>query len=469
MVAHGREADREVTTLDDALALADSSQDEAVAELVEELRIPSVSTLPEHRSDCRRNADWLVARLEGLGFTAELVDVIEGGHPVLRADWTGRPGAPVLTIYGHYDVQPPDPLDEWISPPFEPVVTNGLVVARGVADNKGNHMAAIRAVDAWMKVGGPPCNVRFLIEGEEEIGGESLPIYVRNNASDLATDAIAVWDGGFSSDGQPSLCVGLRGLLYVDVTLTGAKTDLHSGGFGGVAPNACDALAGVLAALHDDKRRITVPGYYDDVREPDPDEMAKWHRDPEGAKRFEDLMGTTTFGEDDFSIEERLWTRPTLEVNGFIGGFTGHGAKTVIPARASAKVSMRLVPDQDPDKILDALTAYLRSLAPAGVSVDVVVHTSSPPVLLGADNAAARAAMEAWEAAMGKECVLVRTGGSIPVTTAFAEALGAPMIIGGVSSKDSGAHAPNEKLRLENYYGGIRMMIRFMQGLVDAT
>jgi acetylornithine deacetylase/succinyl-diaminopimelate desuccinylase-like protein len=469
MVAHAGEEDRQVSALDDALAVAARSRDEAVVELVEELRIPSVSTLPEHRDDCRRNADWLVARLEGLGFSAQLVDVLEGGHPVLRADWMGRPGAPVLTIYGHYDVQPPDPLDEWISPPFEPVVTNGLVVARGVADNKGNHMAAIRAIDAWMAAGGPPCNVRFLIEGEEEIGGESLPTYVRKEAHDLATDAIAVWDGGFSSDGRPALCVGLRGLLYVDVVLTGAKTDLHSGGFGGVAPNACDALAGVLAALHDETRRITVPGFYDDVVSPAPDEVAKWHRDSDLASTLADIMGTTLFGEESFSIEERLWTRPTLEVNGFVGGFTGHGAKTVIPSRASAKVSMRLVPDQDPDKILDALTSYLRALAPAGTSVEVHAHTSSPPVLLGADHVAARAAMTAWDEATGKGCVLVRTGGSIPVTTAFAEALGAPMIIGGVSSKDSGAHAPNEKLRLENYYGGIDMMIRFMQGLADGS
>jgi acetylornithine deacetylase/succinyl-diaminopimelate desuccinylase-like protein len=261
--------------------------------------------------------------------------------------------------------------------------------------------------------------------------------------------------------------VGLRGLLYTDVVATGSKIDLHSGGFGGVAPNACDALAIVLAALHDEKRAVTVPGFYDDVRPLDQDEQARWHRDPDGAARFEQLMGAGVVGEPGFSIEERLWTRPTLEVNGFTGGFTGHGAKTVIPARASAKVSMRLVPDQDPDAILKSLQAHVADLAPPGVSIEVTALTSSPPVLLGADHAPAQGAMRSWERAMGKPCVLVRTGGSIPVATAFAEAVGAPMIISGVSSKDSAAHAPNERLYLDNYYGGIDMMIRFMQEIAD--
>jgi acetylornithine deacetylase/succinyl-diaminopimelate desuccinylase-like protein len=452
-----------------ATALSKIDRETSLRELVEELRIPSVSTLPEHRADCRRNAEWLIERFQKLGFDTQLVDVLPDGHPVLRADWMGRPGAPVLTIYGHYDVQPPDPLDEWESPPFEPVVTDDLVVARGCADNKGNHLAAIRAVEAWMAAGGPPCNVRFLIEGEEEIGGESLPTYVRTNAGDLATDCVVLWDGGFSSDEQPSLCVGLRGLLYVDITCTGTATDLHSGGFGGIAPNACDALASVLASLHDRGRRITVPGFYDDVRDRDQQEQARWHRDPDADSRLKALMGTDTLvGESDFSIEERLWTRPTLEVNGFVGGFTGHGAKTVIPARASAKVSMRLVPDQDPDAIAKALQQHLSEIAPAGTRITCEVLTSSPPVSLGGSHPPARAAMSAWEEAMGRPAVLVRSGGSIPVATAFSEALDAPLIISGVSSKDSGAHAPNEKLRLENYYGGIHMMVRLMQGMADA-
>jgi acetylornithine deacetylase/succinyl-diaminopimelate desuccinylase-like protein len=393
--------------------------------------------------------------------------VIDGGHPVLRADWLGRPGAPLVTLYGHYDVQPPDPLDEWDSPPFEPVVKDGVVFARGCADNKGNHMATLKAVEHWMSAGGPPCNVRFLIEGEEEIGGESLPRYVKEHAADLATDCVVVWDGGFASDGHPSLVTGLRGLLYCDVEVQGTQTDVHSG-FGGLAPNACDALAIMLAALHDDKRRITVPGFYDDVVTPTAEEMALWHRNPDGEVSFKKLFGTDALvGEEDYSLEERSWTRPTLEINGIIGGFTGMGAKTVIAARARAKVSMRLVPRQDPHQIFDSLRSHLESLVGPAYSVTVKAHTSSPAVLLGADHDPARAAMRAWEEAMGMPCVVQRTGGSIPVANAFADALAAPMIISGVATKDSAAHGPNERLYLENFYGGIDMMIRFLQAIAD--
>ena len=455
--------------VEQALAAAEAGREEALNDLCEELRIPSVSTLLEHRDDCRHNAEWLVDRFEKMDFTTSLTDVKSDGHPVLRADWMGHPGAPTLTIYGHYDVQPPDPLDEWTTGPFDPRVIDGVLFARGCADNKGNHMAALKAAEFWMRLGGPPCNVRFLIEGEEEIGGESLPVYVRQHADELATDCLVLWDGGFSSDGQPSLVVGMRGLLYCDIVVSGTATDLHSGGFGGVAPNAADALAGMLAALHDSDRHITVPGFYDDVVDPDAAEVERWHRDPDGENRFKELMGVDALpGEKGYGIEERLWTRPTLEVNGLIGGFTGHGAKTVIPAQASAKVSMRLVPHQDANRILDSLTAFLIELAPPGISVTVRPHTSSPAVQLGADHAGAQASMRAWEAAMGRPCVLVRTGGSIPVATAFAESIECDMVISGVASKDSAAHAPNERLYLENYYGGIDMMIRLMQEIADA-
>ena len=458
-------------SLEAALAAAEAGRDKALADLVEELAIPSVSTLPEHRDDCRRNADWLIERLTHLGFECGLHDMLEGGHPVLRADWMQRDGAPTLTIYGHYDVQPPEPYELWDSPPFEARIEDGVLFARGCADNKGNHMASLKAVEAWMSVGGPPCNVRFLIEGEEEIGGESLPAYVRANASTLQTGGVVIWDGGFSSDSHPSLVVGLRGLLYTDVIVRGSARDLHSGGFGGVAPNACDALAWMLAQLHDDNRAVTVPGFYDNVRAPSESEMARWHRDPDGEVRFKELMGTDVVGEPGYSIEERLWTRPTLEVNGFIGGFTGHGAKTVIPAEASAKVSMRLVPGQDPDVILDAFTKHLKSIAPPGTTVEVIAHTGTPAVECDVDNPVAQAAMASWQEAMGRECVLLRTGGSVPVTVAFAEALGAdvPILVSGVASKDSAAHAPNERLYLENYYGGIDMMVRFLDSFAKAA
>ena len=454
-------------SLDNALEAAQAGRDESLAELVEELRIPSISTLPEHRDDCRRNANWLVDRFEALGFETELVDVRDGGHPVLRADWMQRPGAPVLTIYGHYDVQPADPLDEWDSDPFDPQVHDDVLVARGCADNKGNHMATLRAVTAWMQAGGPPVNVRFLIEGEEEIGGHSLPEYLRANASDLATDCVLLWDGGFSTDDSPALTSGLRGMLYVEIETSGAVRDLHSG-FGGAAPNPAMTLARILASLKDSDEHITVPGFYDDVRDPDPDEVARWHRSSD--EELKSLFGVDELvGEEGFGLDERMWVRPTLEVNGIVGGFTGTGMKTVIGAKALAKVSMRLVPDQDPDAILAALDKYVTSMSTPGVRASVTKLEAAPPVLCGYDHAGAKAAAKAFEEAFGRPAVLVRSGGSVPVATAFNEAVDAPMVISGIATKDCGAHGPNERLYLANYFGGIEMVVRFLQGFADAS
>src|SRR5437764_11075065 len=292
-------------SLERALELARAGRGAAEADLFEELRIPSVSTLPEHRADVRRNCEWLAERFRGLGLETSITDVAEGGHPVLRADWRGADGAPTLTIYGHYDVQPPDPLSEWRTPPFEPRVADGLVYARGCADNKGNHMAALKAAEYALAAGGPPVNLRFLLGGEEEITGPSLPTYVRQRAAELATDYVLVWDGGFSPDGRPELVTGLRGILYVQLDATGPAVDLHSGGYGGNAPNPLNTLARILGELKDRSGRVTIPGFYDGIEAPAAEDMADWDRSDAFAETLRGLMGATALeGEAEYSAAE---------------------------------------------------------------------------------------------------------------------------------------------------------------------
>jgi acetylornithine deacetylase/succinyl-diaminopimelate desuccinylase-like protein len=450
-----------------ALASAAAGRDADLKDLIEELRIPSVSTLPERREDCLRNANWLRDRFEKLGMKTEIVDVMTGGLPVVVADWKGRPGQPHLTIYGHYDVQPPDPMDEWNSPPFEPVIRDGLVFARGAADNKGNHMATVKAVEHLFAAGGPPVNLRFLIEGEEEISGESLPRYIRSNGSHLKTDAVLIWDSSFDEDGHPTLATALRGLLYVELHARGPAVDLHSGMFGGVAPNPINTLARIVGELKDRHGHITIPGFYDAVVRPDPDELEDWRKkDARYMETIKRMSGAKELeGEEGFLALERTGSRPTLDGNGFVGGFIGEGKKTVIPARASAKVSMRLVPNQDWKTILAALKKQVQELTTPGVDVRLDVLGSAPPVICGVDHRPATAMREAYKAAFGKETSLVRVGGSIPVAIDFQEAVGAPLVISGIAQSDSAIHSPNERLVLDNYYRGIDAVIRFICGL----
>jgi acetylornithine deacetylase/succinyl-diaminopimelate desuccinylase-like protein len=359
--------------LEGALRRAASDREADLDDLLEELRIPSVSTLPERREDCLRNARWLRDRFAKLGMDTEIVDVMDGGLPVVIADWNGRPGQPHLTIYGHYDVQPPDPLDEWESPPFKPEVRHGLLFARGAADNKGNHMATVKAVEHLFAAGGPPINLRFVIEGEEEISGESLPRYIRANSPRLKTDAVLIWDSGLDEDGNPTLATAVRGLLYIELHATGAAVDLHSGMYGGVAPNPINTLARIIGELKDRHGHITIPGFYDPVVNPSPEELADWtKKDASYAETVKRLSGAKALeGEEGYLALERTGSRPTLDANGFIGGFTGQGKKTVIPARASAKVSMRLVPNQDWKTILAALKQRVQELTTPGVEIRV--------------------------------------------------------------------------------------------------
>jgi acetylornithine deacetylase/succinyl-diaminopimelate desuccinylase-like protein len=450
--------------MDAALGKAAKARDADLADLIEELRIPSVSTLPERREDCLRNARWLKDRMTALGMTAEIVDVIKGGNPVVVADWNGQPGKTHLTIYGHYDVQPPDPLDEWKSPPFEPEVRNGHLYARGSADNKGNHMTTLKAVEHLFAAGGPPVNIRFLIEGEEEVGGESLAGYLRANGSKLKTDSVLIWDGGFDEADNPAMATALRGLLYLELHASGPAVDLHSGMFGGVAPNPINTLARVIGELKDRDGHITIPGFYDAVRPPSAEELADWKgKDRAYADMMRKMSGAPALeGEPGFLALERTGSRPTLDANGIIGGFTGEGEKTVIPARASAKVSMRLVPDQDWKAILASIEKYVKTLTTPGVEIKITVLGAAPPVLCEVDHPAAHALRAAYAEAFGRETALVRIGGSIPVSVDFQRELGAPLMISGIPQADDAIHSPNEHLVVDHYHRGIEAVIRFI-------
>jgi acetylornithine deacetylase/succinyl-diaminopimelate desuccinylase-like protein len=452
-----------------ALAQAKAGRDADLADLIDELRIPSVSAQPDRREDCLRNARWLRDRMLALGMKAQLVDVVEGGLPVVVGDWNGQPGKQHLTIYGHYDVQPPDPLEEWKTPPFEPEIRDGQIYARGSADSKGNHLATLKAVEHLFAAGGPPINLRFMIEGEEESSGHTIAGYLRANGSKLKTDSVLVWDGGLDEFGNPALATALRGILYVELHATGAAVDLHSGTFGGAAPNPINTLARIIGELKDRHGHITIPGFYDDVRPPSPEELADWkEKDAHYAETIRQVTGVRALeGEPGFLVFENTGSRPTLDANGIIGGYTGDGAKTVIPARASAKVSMRLVPDQDWKAILASLKKHVDALTTAGVDINVVDLGSSPPVVCGADHGPARSLRAAYAETFGKETALVRGGGSIPVAVDFQREVGAPMMVSGISQADDAAHSPNEHLVIELYHLGIEAVIRFICKLGD--
>jgi acetylornithine deacetylase/succinyl-diaminopimelate desuccinylase-like protein len=450
--------------LDSALAKARESRDRDLEDLMDLLRIPSVSTLPERREDCLRAARWLVQRFERMGFKARIVDVRKEGLPVIVADSEHQPGKPHVTVYGHYDVQPPDPLDEWRSPPFEPTVRDGHLWARGAADNKGNHMTAVKAVEHLVAAGELPVNVRFLFEGEEEISGKSLPEFLRRHGKELRTDAVLIWDSGMDEEGNPTLATALRGLLYTELRAQGPAVDLHSGTYGGVAPNPLNSLARVIGELKDRDGRVTIPGYYDDVREPSEEELTSWKvKDRAYAESVKRVTGSRELeGERKFTTIERSGSRPTLDVNGMLGGFVGEGQKTVIPARAFAKVSMRLVPDQDPKAIFAALEKRVGELTTPGVSIKVAMLSSAPPVTCSVDNDVARAMRSAFQEAFDRETTLIRVGGSIPVAVDFQEAVGAPLLISGIAQADCALHSPNEHLAVDNYHRGIEALIRFI-------
>ncbi|MGI4853579.1 MAG: dipeptidase [Janthinobacterium lividum] len=449
--------------LDTALAFAAVNRANALEELKCFLRIPSVSTLPEHAADVRRAAEFLAAELRRIGM--ENVRLIEtAGHPLVYADHLHASGKDTVLCYGHYDVQPPDPLEEWLSPPFEPTERNGNIYARGAVDDKGQLWMQVKALEALLRSGSLPVNVRVLAEGEEEVGGEGIAEYLRDHASEIPCDAALVCDTDLFAPDLPTLCVGLRGMIYTEIEVRGARTDLHSGMYGGAAPNPFIALAQIIAKLKDEDGRILIPGLLDGIQPPTAAELAAWQSLPfdEEHYRETEVGSIALVGEPGYSVQERTWARPTMDVHGMPGGFTGAGAKTVIPARATAKVSLRLVPGMESARTFAQLQSYVMSIVPKGVTVEVRLIHSGEPVVVDTDNRFVRAATEAMRQVFLRDTVFVRGGGSIPVVGDFTRQLHVPTVLMGFGLPDDNLHAPNEKFCIANFHYGTESIIRFL-------
>ncbi|HVB38962.1 MAG TPA: dipeptidase [Vicinamibacterales bacterium] len=456
--------------MDNVIDFINVHRDRYLDELKAFLAIPSISALPAHAGDVRRCADWCADEMRRVGLqNVRLIDT--PGNPVVYGDWLGAPGAPTMLFYGHYDVQPVDPVDLWESPPFEATVRDGELYARGAADDKGQVFMHLKAIEAYMKQNGRlPVNVKMILEGEEEIGSDNLDDFVRAHRQELKADVVVISDSPMFDRGIPSICYGLRGLAYFQIDLRGTKTDLHSGSFGGAVANPAYVLATMIAQMKDKAGRIRIPGFYDDVRELSEAERAEFKKLPFNETKYRKELGAPKlFGERGFSTLERVWGRPTLEVNGLLSGFTGEGAKTVIPAVAMAKISMRLVPDQDPDKVAQRFEEYVRKIAPKTVELKFTRMHGGKPWMTSFDNPFVQAAGRAIERGFGKEPVFTREGGSIPVVSTFQQELGIPSVLFGVGLPDENAHAPNEKIDLGNFHNGVIASAYFYQELAGVT
>ncbi len=445
-------------------ALDHAQRETYLAQLFELLRIPSISALSQHAADCQRAADWLVADLTRMGIKQARALPTVGGHPVVCGEWLeAGPAAPTILFYGHYDVQPVDPLNLWHSPPFEPQVRAGAVYARGAGDDKGQVMLALKAVESMLTAEGAlPVNIKFLIEGDEESNGEPLQRFVRENAAQLAADSVLICDTGFNAPGEPALPYSVRGIAAAEVRVSGPKTDLHSGGYGGTVRNPVGALAALIAALHDERGHVRIPGFYDAVRPLTPEEQAALATQLTVEQWQAETGVDTPWGEPEFSLAARIGARPTCEVNGIWGGFQGEGGKTIIPAEAGAKFTMRLVADQDPEDILRRFTDYILSRAPAGVRVEVIPQQGCRAAMTPIDAPEMRAAARALAAVWGKGPVFHRGGGSLPVLATLQEALNhKPIVMLGFGLPGSNAHAPNEHFELAQFYGGMETIVQY--------
>jgi acetylornithine deacetylase/succinyl-diaminopimelate desuccinylase-like protein len=470
-----------------AIAYARTNQQRFVNELKDLLRIPSISTLDEHKGDVRKAADFVASELRRIGM--ENVEVIPtAGHPLVYADWLKAPGKPTVLMYAHFDVQPPDPLDEWKSPPFldkdayqgkgveeasknwtEPSERNKNIYSRGAVDDKGQLWMEVKALESLMQAHGGklPINVKILYEGEEEVGGEAIAEYVRKQKAKLKADFALVCDTELFAPDLPTLCVGLRGLVYTEIEAYGAKTDLHSGVYGGAAPNPFFALIEIISKLKDSKGRVLIPGFYSKVKAPTAAELKAWKKLPFNEEHYRktEVGSKVLTGEPGFSVLYRTWARPTLEVHGMPGGFTAPGAKTVIPAKAAAKVSMRLVPNQDADDILKRFTNYVKKLTPKGIDIKIKVHSKGPACVVGTDNPYVKASVDAMHEIFKKDTVYIRSGGSIPIVTDFQDVLKIPSVMMGFGLPDDNLHAPNEKFHIPNFHRGIESICLFFEKL----
>jgi acetylornithine deacetylase/succinyl-diaminopimelate desuccinylase-like protein len=443
----------------------DANRQRYVEELLTYLRIPSISTYSHHAVDIRRAAEWVLHHLKRLGFQGDIYET--GGHPLVMASRCPHAHRPTILIYGHYDVQPPEPLDEWVSEPFEPSIRNGCVYARGATDQKGQFTTYLKAMEAILAVAEDlPINVKVLVEGEEEIGSPNLETFIRGHQTELSADEIVISDSSQFNADTPAITYGLRGLCYFQIDVQGPRVDLHSGSFGGLVANPIQALAAMLTLLKRPNGTVAIPGFYDEVLELETwerQEMASLAHDEGALKNY--LGVNELVGEPGYSALERKGARPTLDINGIWGGFSGEGAKTVIPARAGAKVSMRLVPNQKSEHISQLFRDFIQSVTAPGVEVAIQEFHRNDPVLVTRDQPSVQAAARAIEIGFGKVPVFIREGGSIPVVTLFKGILGLDTLLLGWGCPDDGAHSPNERLRLEDFHRGIRAAAALMYEL----
>ncbi len=447
----------------------EKNQQRYVDELSEFLRIPSVSARSEHRQDTAHCADWLAERLREVGMTAEVIAT--KGHPIVLGEHLQAGNdAPTVLVYGHYDVQPVEPLDEWATPPFEPSVRDGRLYARGSVDDKGQVYMHVKALEAYRESqGDPPVNLKYVFEGEEEVGSENLEDFLRRHAKRLACDVAVISDTPMLAPDLPAVCVGLRGLAYMEVRLSGPSQDLHSGGFGGAITNPANALCEIIANLKDENGRVTIPGFYDEVVAPTEAERRAYSDLPFSEDNLRREAGVKALGDGEagYHFLERIWARPTLDVNGILSGYTREGAKTIIPATAMAKISMRLVPEQNPQAIADAFEEHVRSLVPQGVEIEIERHSFGLPWTADPEGPVFQAASAAVEATFGRAPLFTREGGSIPIVPLFEQVLEVPVLLLGFALPGSNLHSPNEWISLDLYHKGIETLTRLFGELAE--